>query len=425
MQIFRLTNFINPNTFNDIFRGLKYDNYRYYFFGQGISMLGTWVQNIAMGWLVYRLTGSALLLGSVVFALQVPSLLITPFAGVLVDRFNRRKVLMISQVLPMITSFVLAALVLTNAITVGLILAIAVANGVILAFDTPFRQAFVPDIVTRPEDLGNAIALNSSQYNLARFVGPPVGGFLIVLIGEGWCFFINGLSFAASLVALIMIKTKSVKRNTSKASVVAQLVEGIKYSWNFKPIRYLLRLVGLGGFFGLPFQALLPLFAADILQGDARMLGFLTGALGAGALAGALYLASRKNLMRIPALAFRTSLMFGVALAVFAISPYKFLSMAALVFVGFGMIVFFNSTNTLIQSLADEDKRGRVVSLYTLSFLGVTPIGSLAAGAIADHIGVPLTVLAFSGVCILSALLFGKRVRLVMRNLMKKMKNEK
>jgi MFS family permease len=238
MQIFRLINFINPNTFHDIFRGLKYKNYRYYFFGQGISMIGTWVQNIAMGWLVYRLTGSALLLGTVVFALQVPSLLITPFAGVLVDRFDRRKVLMVSQVLPMITSFILAALVLTNAITVGLILTIAVANGVILAFDTPFRQAFVPDIVTRPEDLGNAIALNSSQYNLARFIGPPIGGFLIVLIGEGWCFFINGLSFAASLVALIMIKTKSLRRNTSKASVVAQLVEGIKYSWSFKPIRY-------------------------------------------------------------------------------------------------------------------------------------------------------------------------------------------
>jgi len=425
MQIFRLINFINPNTLNNIFRGLKYKNYRYYFFGQGISMLGTWIQNIAMGWLVYRLTGSALLLGSVVFALQVPSLLITPFAGVLVDRFDRRKVLMISQVLPMITSFILAALVLSNTITVGLILTLAVVNGIILAFDTPFRQAFVPDMVTRPEDLGNAIALNSSQYNLARFIGPLIGGFLIVLIGEGWCFFINGLSFGASLVALMLIKTNSISRNTSKAAVVAQLVEGIKYSWSFKPIRYLLRLVGLGGFFGLPFQALLPLFASDILKGDARMLGFLTGSLGAGALAGALYLAARKNMMQIPALAYRTALLFGVALAVFAVSPYQLLSMVALVFVGFGMIVFFNSTNTLVQSLADQDKRGRVVSLYTLSFLGVTPIGSLAAGAIADYIGVPLTVLAFSMVCILSALIFGKRVRLVMRNLGRKMKNEK
>lgn len=425
MQIFRLINFINPNTLNNIFRGLKYKNYRYYFFGQGISMVGTWIQNIAMGWLVYRLTGSALLLGSVVFALQVPSLLITPFAGVLVDRFDRRKVLMISQVLPMITSFILAALVLSNTITVGLILTLAVVNGIILAFDTPFRQAFVPDMVTRPEDLGNAIALNSSQYNLARFIGPLIGGFLIVLIGEGWCFFINGLSFGASLVALMLIKTNSISRNTSKAAVVAQLVEGIKYSWSFKPIRYLLRLVGLGGFFGLPFQALLPLFASDILKGDARMLGFLTGSLGAGALAGALYLAARKNMMQIPALAYRTALLFGVALAVFAVSPYQLLSMVALVFVGFGMIVFFNSTNTLVQSLADQDKRGRVVSLYTLSFLGVTPIGSLAAGAIADYIGVPLTVLAFSMVCILSALIFGKRVRLVMRNLGRKMKNEK
>jgi MFS family permease len=421
MQIFRLTNFINPNTFHDIFRGLKYKNYRYYFMGQGVSMLGTWVQNIAMGWLVYTLSGSALLLGTVVFALQVPSLLITPFAGVLVDRLDRRKVLIVSQILPMVTSFILTALVLTGNITVGLILTIAVVNGVILAFDTPFRQAFVPDIVTRPEDLGNAIALNSSQYNLARFIGPPVGGFLIVLIGEGWCFFINGLSFGASLVALVAIKTSTIGKKASTASILAQMVEGIKYSWNFKPIRYLLRLVVLGGFFGLPFQALLPLFAADILQGDARMLGFLTGSLGAGALSGALYLASRKNILRIPTLAFRTSLLFGVGLAVFAISPYQILSMFALLFVGFGMIVFFNATNTLIQSLADEDKRGRVVSLYTLSFLGVTPIGSLAAGAIAEFIGVPLTVLSFSAICIISALLFGKRVKLVMRNLIRKL----
>jgi len=421
MQIFRLTNFINPNTFHDIFRGLKYKNYRYYFMGQGVSMLGTWVQNIAMGWLVYTLSGSALLLGTVVFALQVPSLLITPFAGVLVDRLDRRKVLIVSQILPMVTSFILAALVLTGNITVGLILTIAVANGIILAFDTPFRQAFVPDIVTRPEDLGNAIALNSSQYNLARFIGPPVGGFLIVLIGEGWCFFINGLSFGASLVALVAIKTSTIRKKASTASILAQMVEGIKYSWNFKPIRYLLRLVVLGGFFGLPFQALLPLFAADILQGDARMLGFLTGSLGAGALSGALYLASRKNILRIPTLAFRTSLLFGVGLAVFAISPYEILSMFALLFVGFGMIVFFNATNTLIQSLADQDKRGRVVSLYTLSFLGVTPIGSLAAGAIAEFIGVPLTVLSFSAICIISALLFGKRVKLVMRNLIRKL----
>ncbi len=424
MQLFRFINYVNPGTFRDIFRSLKYKNFRYYFVGQGISMLGTWVQNVAMGWLVFRLTGSALLLGSVVFALQFPSLLITPFAGILVDRFDRRKVLIVLQVLPMITSFILAALVLFEKITVGHILVLAIVNGVILAFDTPFRQAFVPDLVTKPEDLGNAIALNSSQYNLARFIGPPIGGFLIVLFVEGWCFFINGLSFAASLVALLVIRTKLVRRNTSKASILAQLLEGIKYSWNFKPIRHLLRLVGLGGFFGLPFQALLPVFAADVLQGDARMLGFLTGSLGSGAFAGALFLASQKNLLRIPALAFRTSLIFALGLSVFALSSCKILSMASLVLVGFGMIVFFNATNTLIQSLADEDKRGRVVSLYTLSFLGVTSLGSLMAGAVADYIGVPLTVLAFSTVCIVSSLLFGQKARLLIRNLAVKLRGK-
>ena len=421
MQFFRGFNRISPNTLKNMFRGLRYRNYRFYFLGQSVSLVGTWVQNIAMSWLVYRLTGSALLLGTVVFAQQIPSLFFTPFAGVLADRWNRRRVIIYMQILAMIAAFFLAWMVLTDRITVPWILIISALNGVILAFDSPFRHAFVPDIITEPEDLGNAIALNSSLYNLARFIGPPIGGFLITLVGEGWCFLINGLSFMGVIAGLLAINIGKISRKEHTGSILFQLMEGLRYSWHFRSLRYLLILLIFSSFFGLPFQALMPLFAADILKGDAQMLGFLTGSLGAGALTGALYLASRKTLMKIPKLTFYTAVIFSLGLAVFALSPYRVLSMLSLVVTGFGMIVHFNGTNTLLQSIADADKRGRIVSLYSLTFLGITPLGSLAAGAMADYLGVPHTVFAFSLVCITSALLFGRRVRLILFSLARKL----
>ena len=303
---------IRFDAIKNIFRALKYRNYRYYYYGQSISLIGVWVQNIAMGWLVYRLTGSALLLGTIAFALQIPSLLITPFAGVLADRWDRRKVIMVTQVLLMVVAFVLALLTLTDRITVMWIIAMALINGVILAFDTPFRQSFVPDIITKREDLSNAIALNSSLYNLARFIGPPIGGVLIAWVGEGWCFFINGVSFVAVIIGLAAIRIQKRVRPKRFGSILSQLREGLNYSWSFMPIRYLITLVALSSFFGLPFQALLPVFAADILQGDSQLLGLLTGALGAGALTGAIFLASRQNIYRIPGLTFVTAMMFAV-----------------------------------------------------------------------------------------------------------------
>jgi len=412
------------DTFRSVFRALKYRNYRLYYYGQSISLIGVWVQNIAMGWLVYRLTGSALLLGTIAFALQIPSLLITPFAGVLADRWDRRKVITLTQIMSMLVAFILAWLTLAELITVAWIIFLALFNGVILAFDTPFRQSFVPDIITRREDLSNAIALNSSLYNLARFIGPPIGGLLIALVGEGWCFFINGVSFLAVIIALMAMRIQKVVRPQRFGSIFSQLREGIRYAWNFRAIRYLITLVALSSFFGLPFQALMPLFAAEILGGDSQMLGILTGALGAGALAGAFFLAARKNIRSIPVITFRTALMFALGLSVFALSSYTTLSIIALVFTGFGMIVHFNSTNTLIQSIADEDKRGRVVSLYSLTFMGITPLGSLLAGAIAEYIGVPFTVFFFSLICISSALLFGTRVRTVFVSLHRKRREE-
>ncbi len=411
---------IQIETFKLMFRALSYPNYRLYYYGQSISLIGVWIQNIAMGWLVYRLTGSALLLGTITFALQIPSLFITPFAGVLADRWDRRKVIVFTQVLSMLVAFTLAWLTLTELINVSIIIILALINGIILAFDTPFRQSFVPDIITRKEDLANAIALNSSLYNLARFIGPPIGGLLISWVGEGWCFFINGVTFLAVIAGLLAMRIQKKTRKPIIGSIISQLKEGIGYAWTFRSLRYLIALVALSSFFGLPFQALMPLFAAEILGGDSQMLGILTGALGAGALTGAFYLASRKNTMKVPAITFRTALVFSVGLSVFALSGVAALSIAALVFTGFGMIVHFNSTNTLIQSISDEDKRGRVISLYSLTFMGITPIGSLLAGTVAELIGVPLTVFAFSLVCLISALLFGTRVRTVFFSLVRK-----
>ena len=415
---------MGPGALKNIFRAFKYPNYRLYYYGQSISLIGTWVQNIAMGWLLYRLTGSALLLGTVAFAQQIPSLFIMPFAGVLADRFNRRRVIILSQAAAMVVAFVLAFIVLSDMVTIPMILALAVINGIILAFDTPFRNSFVPDMITRKEDLGNAIALNSSLYNLARFIGPPIGGLLIAAVGEGWCFFINGVSFLAVLGCLFAMNVQKQKPRERKATILRELREGISYALNEKPLRFLLTLVMFSSFFGLPFQALLPFFAAEVLDGGSELLGLLTGALGLGALAGAFYLAARKNVHTIPATIFRTSLLFAVALGIFALSPVKALSFVMMAATGFGMIVHFNSTNATIQTIADEDKRGRVVALYSLSFMGITPLGSLAAGWISEYIGVPWTVFAFSMVCVLSALLYGKRVPVVFRRVVRKMRRE-
>ncbi len=417
--IFRGIN-IAPGTLKTIFRAFKYPNYRLYYYGQSISLIGTWVQNIAMGWLLYRITGSALLLGTVAFAQQIPSLFIMPLAGVLADRFNRKKVIIISQAAAMVVAFVLAITVLMDVVTVPMILFLAATNGVILAFDTPFRNSFVPDMITHKEDLGNAIALNSSLYNLARFIGPPIGGLLIAAVGEGWCFFINGVSFLAVLGCLFAMNVKVKQRTKVKGSIFRELREGVNYAFTEKPLRYLLTLVALSSFFGLPFQALLPVFAADILQGESELLGLLTGALGFGALSGAFYLAARKNVHTIPVTIFRTALLFAISLGIFALSPYKALSFVMMAATGFGMIVHFNSTNTIIQTIADEDKRGRVVALYSLSFMGITPLGSLAAGWFSEMIGVPYTVFAFSLVCIASAMLFGKRLPVVFRRVVRK-----
>ncbi|MFU8844801.1 MAG: MFS transporter [Bacteroidales bacterium] len=395
------------------YRSLRHPNYRLFFWGQSVSQMGTWIQNIAIGWLVYRLTGSAIYLGIIAFAGQIPSLFITPLAGVYADRFNRRKVLVITQILAMVTAITLALFVLFDIITIAYLLVFAVVAGMINAFDTPFRQAIVLELIGNREDLPNAIALNSSLYNTARFIGPLIGGVLISLVGEGWCFMINGLSFLAVIYSLMKMQMPHFEPVTQTKSLLWQLLEGLKYVWTYKPVRYLIMLVAAFGFMALPFQALLPAFAADVLKGDATLLGTLTGSLGAGALLGALYLASRSRMQSLPRNIFVFGSLLASGLAVFSQSTSVLLSMAALFVAGFGMITLFNATNTLLQAISDEDKRGRVVSLYSLSFMGLTPIGSLIAGAIAEFSSVMFTVLTGSLICLLVGVVLQKKIKAV------------
>lgn len=395
------------------FRALQSRNFKLFFFGQIVSLLGTWIQNIALGWLVYRLTNSVFLLGVVGFAGQIPSLVITPIAGVFADRLNRRNVMLATQTTFMALAFLLAALVLLNVIQVWQIILLATLNGVVLAIDTPFRHAFLLVMVGEKSLLQNAIALNSTLINSARFIGPTIGGILIALVGEGWCFFFNGISFLAVIGALIAMVVIDTQQSLGRNSILADLREGLKYSFNFVPIRYLLILVITTSFFGLPFQVFMPVYAKDILGGGAELLGFLTGAMGAGALVGAFYLASRKTTNSFPRLILFAAAIFSVGLMGFAFSTVTILSLVLIFFIGFGMIVEFASTNTLLQTIVDEDKRGRVVSLYGMSFLGISPLGSLLLGSLSNSWGVNV-VLFVSGIfCLLAVGLYARRVPII------------
>lgn len=401
---------IRIKAFATIFRSLQHRNYKMFFWGQSISLMGTWIQNIAVGWLVYRLTGSAIYLGVVAFAGQIPSLVFTPLAGVYADRFNRRTTLIITQLLAMITAIVLASLVLLDIAGIVHLLVLSVIAGIINAFDNPFRHAFVQELVVNREDLPNAIALNSSLYNTARFIGPLIGGFLISLVGEGWCFMLNGISFIAVIISLIRIQVPAFQPVRKSGSIFSQMADGLRYSWTNKPIRNLLMLIAICGFLGLPFQAFMPVFASDVLHGSATLLGTLTGSLGAGALTGALYLASRRRIAALPKNIIVAAFMFAVALTLFSQSKIILLSMAALYITGFGMIIMFNATNALLQAISEEDKRGRVISFYTLTFMGMTPLGNLLLGTVAEYTSVSITVMITSVCCLTTALLLRNKI---------------
>ena len=389
-----------------IFRSLKYSNFRLYFGGQSISLIGTWIQRVALPWLVYELTGSVVLLGIVGFASQIPSFLLTSFAGVIIDRQNRYRILMITQVLSMIQALLLAILFYSGLIEIWHIIALSVFLGCINAFDMPVRQSFLIEMVDRKEDLGNAIALNSTMVNGARLIGPSVAGLLIATSGEGICFLINGVSYLLVIASLLRMKITPRKITRKDTNVLSELKEGFAYTFGFAPISAVILLLGLVSLMGMSYSVLLPVFAREILQGGSHTFGFLMGASGLGALTGALYLATRKSVLEIGRIIPFSAILFGIGLIAFSMSRSLMLSLPLMMLAGLGMMLQMASTNTIIQTIVDDDKRGRVMSFYTMAFMGTAPFGSLLAGWLAKGIGAPSTLVIGGISCIAGAIVF-------------------
>jgi MFS family permease len=390
---------------------LRYRNYRLFFAGQSISLIGTWMQMVAMSWLVYHLTDSALLLGLVGFFGQIPSFVLTPFIGVFIDRWNRHRILLITQTLSMIQAFILAFLTLTGTINILSIILLSLSLGLVNAFDMPARQAFVIEMVEKKEDLPNAIALNSSLVNVARFIGPAIAGLLVASVGEGLCFLINGISYIAVIIALLFMDMSKIKRRVYIITNISkEIKEGFKYSFGFAPIRSILLLLGLASLIGMPYTVLMPVFAKDVLHGGANTLGFLMAVAGIGALVGGIYLASRKSVLGLGKILTFATAIFGLSLIVFAFSKNLYFSLAIMLVSGFGMLLQIATSNTLLQTITEDDKRGRVMSFFTMAFMGMSPFGNLIAGAMAEKIGAPNTVLISGGVCILGAIVFLTRL---------------
>ena len=377
-----------------------------FFAGQSISLIGTWIQIIAMSWLVYDLTHSPFMLGFIGFISRIPTLLFAPFAGVFADRWNKYRLLYLTQVLAMLQAVIITILLFTNTIQIWHIVVLGVFLGIINSFDMPVRQSFVIELIEDKEDLSNAIALNSAMVNGTRLIGPTIAGILVASFGESLCFLINSLSFIAILATLGLMKIPIFLTKKKEESHLNKLMEGFKYTYGFLPIRYILLLLALISLMGMPFQVLMPYFAKDIFQGGPHVLGFLMAAIGTGALIGALYLAYRKSVLGLGKNLIYSSLIFGVGLIIFSLSENIWISMVILVFTGFGMMVEITSSNSLLQTLSDDDKRGRVMSFYTLAFMGTVPLGNLLAGSLSDFVGVPYTIL-FGGVCcIIGAIIF-------------------
>jgi MFS family permease len=393
-----------------IFRALGHRNYRLFFGGQGVSLIGTWMQQIAMSWLAYRLTNSALLLGVIGFTSRIPTFLLASLAGVLADRWDRHRILVITQTLSMVQAMILAILVLTETVAVWHIVSLSLLLGLINAFDMPARQSFVVDMIERGEDLGNAIALNSSIVNGARLIGPSIAGILIATLGEGICFLLNGLSFIAVIVALLAMKIVPKQRKMQGSQVFQGLKEGFSYAFGFAPIRSVLLLLALVSLMGMPYTVLMPIFAENILHGGPQALGFLMGATGVGAIAGSIYLASRKSVLGLGRIIVVSSNLFGIGLVAFSLSRLFWLSSLFMLLTGFGMIVQMASSNTVLQTIVEEDKRGRVMSFYTMAFMGMVPFGSLLAGSLANNIGAPQTVMIGGVACILGSVMFAKKL---------------
>jgi len=390
-------------------RALRHRNFKLFFSGQLISLCGTWMQQVAQSWLIYRLTHSSLLLGLVGFAGQIPSFIFGPLGGDVADRFDRRRTIIITQTASMILAFILAALTLGDVIREWQIYVLAALLGIVNAFDVPVRQAFLVEMVAR-EDLMNAIALNSSMFNGARIIGPAIAGILVAAIGEGWCFFANAVSYIAVIIGLVMMTTPPLARKTLTGSPLLNIVEGFRYVARTAPIRALLLLLGLASFAGMPYTVLIPVFAVDVLHKRARWLGILMAASGTGALIGSIMLAMRSTVRGLGSWVAAAASLFAISAIAFSFSRNIVLSCVLLVFVGIGMMVQTASSNTLIQSMVPDVLRGRVMAVYAMMFVGLGPIGALIAGSLAQHIGAPLTVAAGGVLTIMGAAAFAVRL---------------
>ncbi len=407
--------FRNITLVKDIFSSLHSRNYRLFFTGQGISLIGTWMQNVALSWLVYRLTGSVLLLGVVGFTSQIPSFVLSPFTGVITDRFNKIKIITLTQISFMLHALLVATLVLFQLIEVWHIIALSVLFGIITAFDTPARQSLVINLIDDPKDLGNAIALNSALFNSGRLIGPAIAGIVIAIVGEGICFLINAASFIAVIAALQKIKIPHKKPSAISANFKKSFFDGVHYTFQSVPIRMLIILLALLSVISLSFIVLLPAYAKEVLHGKADTLGYLMSALGAGALCGALYMASRKTVIGLGRLLALGIPILGLAVIAASFSGNLFFSLPAFFAGGIFMVISLSSINTMLQTIADEDKRGRVMSFYAMALMGMTPIGNLLAGIFASKIGLTNTFLLSGIITVLSGFWFGMNLKSLRR----------
>ena len=375
-----------------------------------MSLIGTWMQRIAMPWLVYHMTGSALLLGVVSFAGQIPTFLLSPFAGVITDRFNRYKVLLITQIFSLVQAFILAILALTGTIQMWHIVTLSIVLGCINAFDVPSRHSFVIEMVEKKEDLGNAIALNSMMFNGARIIGPSIAGLMLATAGEGICFLINAISYIFVIASLLMMHVKPREIPEKENHLLKELKEGLDYTFGFAPIKHLILLLAVVSLMGSSYQVLMPVFVKEVLHGGSQTFGFLMGAAGLGALLGAIFLASRESVLKLGRIIPAAAGLFGAGLIIMSFIKVYPITLILMVLIGLGMMMHTAASNTILQTITEDDKRGRVMSFYTMAIMGTAPFGSLIGGFLAKTIGTPETILIGGASCVIGALFFLKKL---------------
>lgn len=405
----------NPPQMGRVLRAFESRNYRLYFAGQGLSMIGTWMTLITTNWVVYQLTNSALLLGVVGFASQIPTFFLAPFAGVVVDRWDRHRILVITQILAMIQSLALAFLALTGVINIWHIIFLCLFQGFINSLSMPTLQAFVKEIVEKQDDLGNAIALNSSLISSARLIGPAIGGLMLATVGAGMCFLIDGISYIAVIAALLAMKLTPKKQAAQTTPPWQRLKEGFVYAFGFPPIRSVLLMMSLLGVMGIPYTVLMPIFATKILYGGAETLGFLMAGSALGALVASIYLSARPSVVGLENVIALSPGILGIGFIMFSTSQDFGLSLLFVVIIGFAVVLQIASCNTFIQTIVEDDKRGRVMSFFSMALMGMVPFGSLFSGWLASQIGAPSTLTINGIFCILGSLIFARHLPLITR----------